>query len=64
MFIKHKKANQPELDEAFVMLREQVAESATVSNLFGGLLSRLFEAIKQLRIFSEIIFMDFACCVE
>jgi hypothetical protein len=28
-----KKANQPELDEAFVMLREQVAESATVSNL-------------------------------
>ena len=28
------KANQPELDEAFVLLRDQVVESATVSTIF------------------------------
>lgn len=27
------KANQPELDEAFVLLRDQVVESATVSTI-------------------------------
>lgn len=33
-YFRKNKANQPELDEAFVLLREQVAESTTVSPFY------------------------------